>query len=318
MRFLLFSAALLDAATVSHAALLQHHESFTKMEPYQENLAQVNAFVSSEAQNENLVDALSKVISSLSTDPPAGGAPAAAPAAPAAEVVKVGDVKRPAGKKNPAAGTNIAITTAMDQHINIFVPEDPDGKVTVKKTEGVKIVESDSDKADKNADVKKAIGDKIKGKLVKKAMRDDDSEDSADAGKGKKDKKKSKHHKLAQTAAVPMTEDEILALSQVDADSESEVDSEIEAESEGEVDAERWDNSPAPAECKIDMKEVGAPTCWDKKFFDEHNINAEKAAAQVEADSDSDSESEGWLYDYAQVDSQISTSLYEEDIMQLA
>ena len=62
-------------------------------------------------------------------------------------------------KKSAEAGTNIAITTATDQHINIFVPEDPSGKVTVKKTDGVKIVESDSDKADKNADVKKAIGD---------------------------------------------------------------------------------------------------------------------------------------------------------------
>ena len=133
----------------------------------------------------------------------------------------------------------------MDQHINIFVPEDPDGKVTVKKTEGVKIVESDSDKADKNADVKKAIGDKIKGKLVKKAMRDSDSEESAGSDGGKKkikraadDIKRAKaksgkmksaldaaakhskdkhHHQHAQTGAVAMTEEEILALSQVNA-----------------------------------------------------------------------------------------------------
>lgn len=67
-------------------------------------------------------------------------------------------------------GTNIAITTATDQHINIWVPEDPNAKVTVKKTEGVKIVESDSDKVDKNSEIKKAIGDKIKGELVKKAL----------------------------------------------------------------------------------------------------------------------------------------------------
>ena len=75
----------------------------------------------------------------------------------------------------------------MDQHINIFVPEDPSGKVTVKKTEGVKIVESDSDKADKNADVKKAIGDKIKAKLVHKAIKDD-SDDSSDSSDGHKKK----------------------------------------------------------------------------------------------------------------------------------
>ena len=168
------------------------------MQQYEENLAQVNAFVSAETEGENLIEALNKVISSLGTDPPAnapGGAPAAPAAAeaPKADAVKVGDVKRPAGKKNAEAGTNIAITTAMDQHINIFVPEDPDGKVTVKKTEGVKIVESDSDKADKNADVKKAIGDKIKGKLVKKAMKDDSGDDSG-SDKKSKDKKKSKKH----------------------------------------------------------------------------------------------------------------------------
>jgi len=121
------------------------------------------------------------------------------------------------------------------------VPEDPSGKVTVKKTEGVKIVESDSDKADKNADVKKAIGDKIKAKLVHKAIKDDSDNDSSDTSDGhhkkirKQQKKikdakaksgkmkkalesaaKSKHHKnkkLAQTKAEAMTEAEILALS---------------------------------------------------------------------------------------------------------
>lgn len=83
------------------------------------------------------------------------------------------------------------------------MPEDPKGKVTVKKTEGVHIVESDSDAADPNKEVKKALGDKIRGELVKQVMTggaddggdddgddddddDDDSEvDSSDSGKEK-------------------------------------------------------------------------------------------------------------------------------------
>ena len=119
------------------------------------------------------------------------------------------------------------------------MPEDPAGKVTVKKTEGVKIVESDSDKADKNADVKKAIGDKIKAKLVHKAIKDDSDDDSSDSSDGHHKKikrqqkkiknakaksgkmkkaldnaaKKKKHgKKYAQTKAETMTEAEILAL----------------------------------------------------------------------------------------------------------
>ena len=121
------------------------------------------------------------------------------------------------------------------------MPEDPAGKVTVKKTEGVKIVESDSDKADKNADVKKAIGDKIKAKLVHKAIKDDSDDDSSDSSDGHHKKisrqqkkiknakaksgkmkkalesaaKSGKHHKgkkYAQTKAETMTEAEILAL----------------------------------------------------------------------------------------------------------
>lgn len=82
-------------------------------------------------------------------------------------------------------GTNIAITTATDQHINIWVPENPNAKVTVKKTEGVKIVESDSDKVDKNAEIKKAIGDKIRGELVKKALKGEEAPegDNEDAQK---------------------------------------------------------------------------------------------------------------------------------------
>jgi len=50
------------------------------------------------------------------------------------------------------------------------VPENPNESVRVKKTEGVKIVESDSDKVEKNAEIKKAIADKLKGELMKKAL----------------------------------------------------------------------------------------------------------------------------------------------------
>lgn len=63
------------------------------------------------------------------------------------------------------------------------MPEDPKGKVTVKKTEGVHIVESDSDAADPNKEVKKALGDKIRGELVKQVMTggaDDDGDDDGD------------------------------------------------------------------------------------------------------------------------------------------
>ena len=65
------------------------------------------------------------------------------------------------------------------------MPENPNAKVTVKKTEGVKIVESDSDKVDKNAEIKKAIGDKIRGELVKKALKGEEAPegDNEDAQK---------------------------------------------------------------------------------------------------------------------------------------
>ena len=88
---------------------------------FEEHLAQVNAMV--DGENTNLVEALSKVISSLNSNPPAnapGGKPegekkedkkeekkeekpAAAAAAPPAPIKRSGD-----------AGTNIAITTATD------------------------------------------------------------------------------------------------------------------------------------------------------------------------------------------------------------
>ncbi len=40
------------------------------------------------------------------------------------------------------------------------------------------IVESDSDKADAEGDVKKAIGEKIRGKLVKKVLNSDSESES--------------------------------------------------------------------------------------------------------------------------------------------
>ena len=43
------------------------------------------------------------------------------------------------------------------------------------------IVESDSDKADADGDIKKAIGEKIRGKLVKKVL-NSDSESSESSG----------------------------------------------------------------------------------------------------------------------------------------
>lgn len=42
-------------------------------------------------------------------------------------------------KNGKQKGTNIAITTATDQHIDIFVPENPAKRVTVHKTEGVAV-----------------------------------------------------------------------------------------------------------------------------------------------------------------------------------
>lgn len=262
MRFQLFSVAILQAANFSQAVYLEESDLMRTIEPsFEESLAQVNAMVDSE--NANLVEALSKVISSLNTTPPAN-APSGKPEGEKKDEGKKDDgkkeeEKKPAAapaKKSGDAGTNIAITTATDQHINIFVPEDPSGKVTVKKTDGVKIVESDSDKADKNADVKKAIGDKIKAKLVNKAIKDDDDDESsgssdghhkkirgqqkkikdAKAKSGKMKKalenaaKGSHHKKMAQTGSLAMTEEEILALTQ-DQDSNSFlVQNEVESE----------------------------------------------------------------------------------------
>ena len=209
MRFAFYSVMALQAAQVSEAVMLDSNDVLdaTFEGNLDQNLAQVNAFVDSDAYNANLVDALSKVMASLGGAAPAnangaagtggaaaGGATGGAAAA-LASLGGAGGADTPAGEKKSGgkdAGTNIAITTATNQHINIFVPEDPSGKVTVKKTEGVKIVESDEDKADKNKDVKKAIGDKIKGKLVKKAMKDSSSSSSSGSSSSDSDGAKSK------------------------------------------------------------------------------------------------------------------------------
>ena len=74
------------------------------------------------------------------------------------------------------------MTTATNQHINIFVPEDPEGKVMVEKTQDVKIVEDDSDNEDAKGQVKKAIGEKIRSKLVKKVLGDSDGNESESSG----------------------------------------------------------------------------------------------------------------------------------------
>jgi len=219
MRFTLYSVALLHVAQECMAVNLE-------TQPLEQNLAQT------ETGNGNLVEALSKVISSLSTNPPAES--------------NVSDDKKAeeggAGKTG-GAGTNIAITTATDQHINIFVPENPTSKVTVKKTNGVKIVESDSDNCGANDATKKALMAKVKTSLSKAAVKGDTSESSDSAsdkdgaikrmenkikaakkksaematklksasGKSKGKDAKGKSSK-AQVAASPMTEAEIMAL----------------------------------------------------------------------------------------------------------
>lgn len=207
MRFQLFSVAILQVANFSQAVYLEESDVMRTVVPsFEENLAQVEAMVAGE--NTSLVEALSKVISSLNSTPPAN-APGGAPAGDKKDEGKKDEPKKeeekkpaPApAKKSGDAGTNIAITTATDQHINIFVPEDPAGKVTVKKTEGVKIVESDSDKADKNADVKKAIGDKIKAKLVHKAIKDDSDSGSSSSSEGHHKKISSQQKKIKDAKA---------------------------------------------------------------------------------------------------------------------
>ena len=196
-----------------------------------------------------MAEALSKVISSLNPQQAqalaqlaeGSATPAPAAAAPAATPISTPGPKTttvpapPGGGKEK--GTNIAITTATDQHIQIWVPENPNSRVSVKKTEGVKIVESDSDKVDKNAEIKKAIGDKIRGELVKKALsssapkkeKEDEKADEDDLKKKKDalaavqnerkkiDKQISNLHSKAQTGAQAMTEAEILALADVEA-----------------------------------------------------------------------------------------------------
>ncbi len=63
----------LQAAQVSHAVLLaaDQYESNSEqpVRSLEQSLAQLNAFVESSATNTNLVDALNKVISTLSTGP---------------------------------------------------------------------------------------------------------------------------------------------------------------------------------------------------------------------------------------------------------
>ena len=243
MRFTLFSVLALEAARFSVAVNLQNQP-----EVDEQYLAQTNAFL----DNDNLAEALSKVISSLNPSQAsalaqlANQADPAAPAAPAAPApAKTEPIVTPGPKTTtvpapPGAGkekgTNIAITTATDQHIQIWVPENPNAKVSVKKTEGVKIVESDSDKVDKNAEIKKAIGDKIRGELVKKALstsapkkkeEEDDKADKDDLQKKKDalaavqnerkkiDKQITNLHSKAQTGVQAMTEDEIMALAEL-------------------------------------------------------------------------------------------------------
>mmetsp|Transcript_11647 Transcript_11647/g.14738 ORF Transcript_11647/g.14738 Transcript_11647/m.14738 type:complete len:206 (-) Transcript_11647:635-1252(-) len=168
MKFALFSVLAFEAAKLSHAMNLA---DVPQVNYDEQALAQLNAFVASENTNDTLAEALTKVMASLSSGQTLaqkdGGEAAETPAMTPAP--KITNVPAPSGGKQER-GTNIAITTATDQHINIWVPENPNAKVSVKKTEGVKIVESDSDKVDKNAAIKAAIGDKIRGELVKKAL----------------------------------------------------------------------------------------------------------------------------------------------------
>ena len=175
------------------------------------------------------------------------------------------------------------MTTATNQHINIFVPEDPEGKVMVEKTQDVKIVEDDSDNEDAKGQVKKAIGEKIRSKLVKKVLGDSDGNESEssgdsddansrirsaqkriDAAKKKShhyksamdkhtDRSRKHHSRYAQTDAQPLTENEILALAAASAESEVDEaplsDSKIDlAQSDMEVDETLYEAVPATSE----------------------------------------------------------------------
>ena len=214
MRFTLYAVALLQAATMA-----------VDVPADAPDMDQVLA--QTEAENASLVDALSKVIGSLNTNAQVGSGRETA--------TDQKDDSKSVSKIGCAVGTNIAITTATDQHINIFVPQDPACAVAVKKTEGVKIVESDSDKGGANEAVRKALQAKVKSSLTKATLNDlsdDDNADEADDKDIKAMEKKIKAakeksaelakklkgaapKKLAQTGAIQMTEDEILSLAQI-------------------------------------------------------------------------------------------------------
>jgi len=87
------------------------------------------------------------------------------------------------------------------------VPEDPAGKVTVKKTSGVKIVESDSDKGGAGDATKKALMAKIKTSLSKAAVKGETSE-SSDQGSDKDGaiRKMEKKIKAAKKKSAEMAE----------------------------------------------------------------------------------------------------------------
>ena len=68
------------------------------------------------------------------------------------------------------------------------MPQDPACAVAVKKTEGVKIVESDSDKGGANEAVRKALQAKVKSSLTKATL-NDLSDDGADASADDKEVK---------------------------------------------------------------------------------------------------------------------------------
>ena len=171
MRLALFTVMAIQAA---HAIKLEGTDQLNLDE---HQLAQLDAFAESVNSQDTLSEALSKVMATLNNQ---GNGQVLAQVAEAAKdaaakkpdaavsVPKTVQVPTPAGGAKER-GTNIAITTPSDQHITIYVPENPNAKVTIKKTENVRIVEND-DAVDKNAEIKKAIGDKIRGELVKKAL----------------------------------------------------------------------------------------------------------------------------------------------------
>lgn len=76
--------------------------------------------------------------------------------------------------KKTDKGTNISITTATDQHIQIWVPEDGHKAVTVRKTDGVRVVESDDENmGDKESLMSGKITQKITDQLLRNTMQED-------------------------------------------------------------------------------------------------------------------------------------------------